>query len=110
MLQQALLPTHRHPEPLALTNVVLFFARDGVATNLSVLDGREVPAGEEELWLSAADSTGQPFRVPLDSGSEKGSTPLRAKSPVSWGLQGRLSEDTGALLLLSDSQASTGTA
>lgn len=33
------------------TNVVLFFARDGVAADLSVLDGRKIPGGKPEQNL-----------------------------------------------------------
>ena len=67
-------PSHT-PELPVLTNVVLFFAGDGVATNLSVLDGGEVPAGEEQALAAGRqgctaaameDASGQPLKVPFE--------------------------------------------
>lgn len=48
-------------QPRALTDVVLFFAGDGIATDLSVLDGREVPVGREQV-LQTLSCVGGPRR------------------------------------------------
>lgn len=76
--------SHRLPSPPAPprersdaprpTDVVLFFAGDGVAADLSVLDGRQIPAGDQSCLL----------RLPLSKGLGAGGR-ARGRS----GIEGR---------------------
>lgn len=77
-------------EPPALTDVVLFFAGDGVATDLSVLDGREVPAGKKQALVSdphgralavMGDAFGQPLEGSLWTSAPRLGTAMSPQAP-----------------------------